>query len=281
VVNSGGREGKVDGTDQIHGSALLFLNELYNISFKASGQYDPSPTDKRLRNVHGCDTDDDQWAAFCSSTYKQAHVVEYYYLIGRKALFEANYSSAHEALDWAFMNCPSFAFANKRKILLHLIPVKLKRGQVPSMEMMKRFGLDEMFGNICVAVGQGNLIALERELKTRQASLVRWGLYLILLKLRLIAYRNLFKKVQAVLKAQFGGSPETARRVFQVKFSVFQTALSVRQPADQPELSLDEVECIIANLIVKGYIKGYIAHGQKVVVLSKTNPFPKLQDVRT
>jgi hypothetical protein len=40
-------------------------------------------------------------------------------------------------------------------------------------------------------------------------------------------------------------------------------------PAD-----LDEVECILANLIYRGYIRGYLSHAKRVLVLSKRDPFP-------
>lgn len=39
-------------------------------------------------------------------------------------------------------------------------------------------------------------------------------------------------------------------------------------------IDLDEVECILANLIYRGYVKGYISHTNRVLVLSKQNPFP-------
>lgn len=41
-------------------------------------------------------------------------------------------------------------------------------------------------------------------------------------------------------------------------------------------MDLDEVECIVAILIYKNLVKGYFAHKSKVVVLSKQDPFPKL-----
>ncbi len=38
--------------------------------------------------------------------------------------------------------------------------------------------------------------------------------------------------------------------------------------------SADEVECVVANLIYNGHVKGYISHKNHVLVLSKANPFP-------
>ncbi|KAH9801338.1 Enhanced ethylene response protein 5 [Citrus sinensis] len=42
------------------------------------------------------------------------------------------------------------------------------------------------------------------------------------------------------------------------------------------DMDVDEVECIVAILIHKNLVKGYFAHKSKVVVLSKQDPFPKL-----
>lgn len=40
------------------------------------------------------------------------------------------------------------------------------------------------------------------------------------------------------------------------------------------DMDIDEVECILANLIYRGVIRGYIAHTKKMLVLSKSNAFP-------
>ena len=37
---------------------------------------------------------------------------------------------------------------------------------------------------------------------------------------------------------------------------------------------MDEIECIVANLIFQGKVKGYISHQKRVVVVSKADPFP-------
>ena len=42
---------------------------------------------------------------------------------------------------------------------------------------------------------------------------------------------------------------------------------------------MDEVECVAANLIFRKYVKGYISHKNKVVVVAKADPFPPLHTV--
>ena len=46
------------------------------------------------------------------------------------------------------------------------------------------------------------------------------------------------------------------------------------------ELDMDELECIIANLIYIGYVKGYIASEQNVLVLARDldKAFPQLSE---
>ena len=44
-------------------------------------------------------------------------------------------------------------------------------------------------------------------------------------------------------------------------------------------MDTDEIECVLANLIYKGYIKGYISHQHGKLVVSKGNPFPSLREV--
>lgn len=39
-------------------------------------------------------------------------------------------------------------------------------------------------------------------------------------------------------------------------------------------LDLDEVECMLANLIYMGLIKGYISHEQRLMVLAAKDAFP-------
>eukprot|EP00889_Picochlorum_renovo_P008041 jgi/Picre1/35071/NNA_002536.t1 len=44
------------------------------------------------------------------------------------------------------------------------------------------------------------------------------------------------------------------------------------------DIEMDEIECIAANLIARKYVKGYISHKLKVMVVHKTSPFPPLTE---
>ena len=85
------------------------------------------------------------------------------------------------------------------------------------------------------------------------------GTFLLLEQSKILVYRNLFKKVFLVNEKQT-----------QVKLQLFERALQcLGEPTD-----LAEVECVVANLIYRGCVKGYISHQKAVLVVSKKDPYP-------
>jgi hypothetical protein len=86
----------------------------------------------------------------------------------------------------------------------------------------------------------------------------RQGTYLLLEKCKTVCYRNLFKRIHLVLDKHQIPLEHVANAFKWLGMSI----------------DLDEVECIIANLIFKGYIRGYLSHSKRVLVLSKRDPFP-------
>lgn len=52
------------------------------------------------------------------------------------------------------------------------------------------------FQEVTAAVKQGNLLRLNEALEANEKFFIKCGIYLILEKLKIITYRNLFKKVR-------------------------------------------------------------------------------------
>ena len=48
---------------------------------------------------------------------------------------------------------------------------------------------------------------------------------------------------------------------------------------DAVAMDVDEIECVLANLIYSGYLKGYISHQHGKLVVSKGVAFPPLSEV--
>lgn len=55
---------------------------------------------------------------------------------------------------------------------------------------------------------------------------------------------------------------------------MFHTALT----ASGIDVVEDEAECLVANMIYKNFIRGYISHEKQMVVLAAANTFPRVAD---
>lgn len=103
-----------------------------------------------------------------------------------------------------------------------------------------------------------------------QESLIQTGTYIILEKLKASVYRSLVKTVHSIHM-----SNETGGKQFQLPLAMLQKSLDWLGVS----MDLDEVECVLVNLIYRKYLKGYISHKNRILVLSKNEAFPPLKTV--
>ncbi|XP_048508184.1 PCI domain-containing protein 2 isoform X2 [Athalia rosae] len=202
-----------------------------------------------------------------SSAFKDqfalAQQITYKFFVGRKAMFDSNYKAADEYLTYAFEHCHKQSSKNKRLILTYLVPVKMLLGYMPKKSLLEKYNLME-FWEIVEAVKRGNLHSLEQVMNKHEIFFISAGIYLIVEKLKLITYRNLFKKVYLVMGT------------YRIPVESLLAALQMYGVED---VDMDETECLVANLIFEGKIKGYISHQHKKLVISKQNPFPQLSSL--
>lgn len=171
--------------------------------------------------------------------------------------------SADEYLTYAFEHCHRQSIKNKRLILTYLVPVKMLLGHMPKKFVLEKYNLLQ-FWELMEAVKKGNLRSLEEVMNKHESFFIEAGIYLIVEKLKIIAYRNLFKKVYLVLNTH------------QIPIQSLLTALEMYGVEN---IDMDETECLVANLINEKKIKGYISHQHKKLVISKQNPFPQLSSI--
>ncbi|XP_004493497.1 enhanced ethylene response protein 5 [Cicer arietinum] len=191
--------------------------------------------------------------------------VTYMYYTGRLEVFNENFPSADSKLSYALKHCNPQHEANIRMILKYLIPVKLSIGILPNHRLLEKYNLLE-YGNIVQALKRGDPRLLRCALQDHEDWFLRSGVYLVLEKVELQVYQRLVKKIYIIQKQK---DPSKAH---QVKLEVIVKALKWLEI----DMDVDEVECIMAILIYKNLVKGYFAHKSKVAVLSKQDPFPKL-----
>ncbi|NXD93264.1 PCID2 protein, partial [Chaetorhynchus papuensis] len=230
---------------------LFLVNQLFKIYFKINKLHLCKPL---IRAIDSSNLKDE---------YSMAQRVTYKYYVGRKAMFDSDFKQAEEYLSFAFEHCHRSSQKNKRMILIYLLPVKMLLGHMPTVQLLKKYDLMQ-FAEVTKSVSEGNLLLLNDALTKHETFFIRCGIFLILEKLKIITYRNLFKKVYLLLKTH------------QLSLDAFLVALKFMQVDD---VDIDEVQCILANLIYLGHIKGYISHQHQKLVVSKQNPFPPLSTV--
>jgi len=198
-------------------------------------------------------------------TFPVAQRVTYAFYVGRLAVFDDDFSVAEQHLEYAFRRCKSDSRRNKTLILRYLLPVKLLMGKMPTTNLLQKYGLGE-YVDVVSAMKSGNVRMLNDALKTHQISFIKQGTFLVLEKLRNIVLRTLFQKVHA-----FSAEKNPAKGN-QVNLHMFLAALKWCGC----DMDIDEVEMIVANLIFKKFVKGYISHKSRVVVLAKAGAFPAI-----
>lgn len=194
--------------------------------------------------------------------------VKYKFFVGRLSIFDDQYEAAEEALEYSLRHCHRAAVHNKSRILYFLVPVKMLLGQLPTQTALQKYHLEE-YADIVEAMRTGCVSKLDTSLEAQQWHFIRAGTYLVLEKLKQAVLRRLLKRV-VLLHAQ--RSPDRAN---QLPLAQMQLALKWQGVA----VEMKEVECLVGNLIYRGYVKGYLSHTKKMLVLSRLNAFPHLKTV--
>ncbi|KAF9567432.1 hypothetical protein CPC08DRAFT_733210 [Agrocybe pediades] len=198
------------------------------------------------------------------SSFPRSHQVTFRYYIGMLSFLNEDFAKSEEELTLAFYNCHVEAHGNQERILAYLIPLRILKGHLPTQELMKRFPvLDELFAPFIQAIKVGDLKSYDRALEKWEARLLDLNLWLTIEKAREICLRSLFRRMWVA-------SEKSTR----IPISMFHAALAV----SGIDVSEEETECLVANLIYRNFMKGYISHEMQMVVLAAVNPFPRVVD---
>uniref|UniRef100_A0A2L2YAG1 PCI domain-containing protein 2 homolog n=1 Tax=Parasteatoda tepidariorum TaxID=114398 RepID=A0A2L2YAG1_PARTP len=231
---------------------LNLTNQLFKIYFKVNKLHLLKPL---IRVIESSNLKDQ---------YPVAQRVTYKYFVGQQQMFQSKFKLADENLTFAFLHCHRGSKRNKQLILIFLITVKMVLGVMPSMYLLQKYDLMQ-FAEVAKAVRDGDLQRFGNALEASEDFFIKWGIRLVLEKLKIIIYRNLFKKVYLLLQTHI------------IPVGAFKAALNFRKEyQDDDPIEEEEVLCILSNLIQENKMKGYISYQHLKVVLSKQNAFPPL-----
>jgi len=84
-----------------------------------------------------------------------------------------------------------------RRILTWLVPLRLLlKGSRPSPALLERYpGIDGLYGPFIRAIMQGDVVAFDEALQALESRLIQLNVWIIVLRMREIALRGVFKKV--------------------------------------------------------------------------------------
>lgn len=215
----------------------------------------------------------------CPVQYRK-HVVTYLYYSALLSLNEAEYDLAEVKLltAWDFLLCynrQNKVHSHSEKILMLVAPLKYlsSRKQLSSSFYQKYPNLKSIYHDgLFRAVREGNLAAFDEHLQRLHIVLLNRHIYLLVLRLKQLCYLLLVRKTANFYKTTTEKTPHI------VPLAYFQRAFgfSQKEPAlAVQDVSVEQVECILANLIAQKLIKGYLSHTNKCIVLLKTEAFPK------
>ncbi|KAJ0322544.1 hypothetical protein COL5a_008775 [Colletotrichum fioriniae] len=206
--------------------------------------------------------------------FPKSQRVTFKYYEGVLFFLEENYVEAEKHLTEAWSLCHKNAKSNQERILTYLIPCHLLTTHtLPSSKLLEPYPrLQKLFLPLSQCIRKGDLRNFDLALQEGEEEFVRRRIYLTLERGRDIALRNLLRKVFVAggfEEAKEAGTAPVRRT--RVPVAEFTAAISL---GSQETVDPDEVECLLANMIYKNLMKGYIARERGIVVLSKNGAFP-------
>lgn len=205
----------------------------------------------------------------------KAQLVTYYYYKGEfYGCHNGDFQKAFEFLNKAWLeSCADVDVGAQQKdaIMVLLVPFAILAFKwYPDSVLLKQLHprVAVLYAPLLACLQNGDLKALDTWLDAHELLLLRKNLYVATVLMRELVLVKLVKTCWRV---------NGARSIVPVDL----VATAVTRSATHAAVgaltndSLDETECLLANLICKGYIKGYLSHGNRAMVVSKTNAFPR------
>ncbi|KAG0740453.1 hypothetical protein G6F16_005150 [Rhizopus arrhizus] len=180
--------------------------------------------------------------------------VTFRYYLGRLYFLEEDYVKAENELNLAFKECTKHHLKNKELILQTLLPVKLMKGMLPTKTLLSMFPQSrQIYSQLAIAVKKGDVKSFNIALTNSESTLIKQRTYFAVEKAESIALRQLFRKVFLVMGQNT-----------RLPIAKFQQALNF----EGMTIDIEEAEWMLANMIYKGYMKGYLSHEKMYLVLT-------------
>jgi hypothetical protein len=199
----------------------------------------------------------------------KSEVVTYLYYSGRLAMYEIRLIEAREILLRAYNLCQVNHIPNRKLLIEYLIPLNMFSGILPRHNVLTTYGLEDYLP-LVESFRKGDILKFESAIESLENRFISLGTFLIIEKLKTYVLRNCIKLIAKCFEDSLSLMNNPV-----IKLEMIQ---EVMRDCYNNEISLDELELYIIGAIYKGLIAGYVHNNNKVLILSKKNPFPNLAD---
>ncbi|KAA8496971.1 PCI domain-containing protein 2-like [Porphyridium purpureum] len=243
--------------DSLRRGAVEVANQLFRVYF-------------RLNKVPLCDGIIRGWERKSEvHAIPRAHLVTYKYFYGRIKFIGQEYGEAEKALTFAWQNTPRRFISQRRKILEYLVPTGLLQRRMVSRHIVSQYNLP-LYQDLREACTSGDITLFRRLLQQNMLHFVRRGLYIALEALRLYPVMStLFRQLHRI-------QLELADANAQQGHLSLDEMVAVLNALGQ-NIEIVELECMLCTMIYHGYIKGYVSHRYRKLVVNRAptaKPFP-------
>ncbi|KAM3161728.1 PCI domain-containing protein [Lachancea thermotolerans] len=205
-------------------------------------------------------------------SHKAQLVTYYYYMAEFYGCQDSNFARGFEFARKAWLNSRREGGSQEDMIVMLLIPfAMLAHKWYPDAQVLaaRHPRVARLYAPVIQCLRNGDLKSFETWLEQNEAAMLRRNLYVALVLVRELVLLKLLK-----LSFRFYGSRSIVPlKLVTTALLKSRTHKGVKNITDE---QLDETECVLANLISKDYIKGYLSHSNRALVVSKTNAFPRL-----
>lgn len=203
------------------------------------------------------------------NSISKSQSISYLYYSGAIACGDGDFKNAYQKFKNAYELCLSTDKKHLELILVYLIPLKfLITKKYPNLAYLKQNfeNLYTLYFDLISSLQNGDLLRFENFFNDFESFFLKKNLYLVIENLRNFIILKLIKKIYSINNESSHLPISLVSKG--IEFSNYHNS------SNNFKFSNDESECLLANLIFKSFIKGYISHTNGVCVLSKKDPFP-------
>ncbi|CCJ31522.1 unnamed protein product [Pneumocystis jirovecii] len=202
------------------------------------------------------------------SSYPISERIGFSYYLGRYNLYQQQISRARGHLLFAFDNCLSISYKNKRLILIYLTTASIILGIFPSSELLSKYNLSQYFSPIISSLIKGDHRKFSEHINHDliRSWLLKKQIFLIIRDhCEILLWRSLFRTSFLITRDPSQKPP---------RIKLEDLLIAARWAKNDDTYDLLDVEC--------NYLQAYILHASKLLVLKRddTHGFQKISNVK-